>query len=136
MRSFVLSIAPRSFQTKARVRCVGRRPVFYQTPESAKWVRAAVNALRVMNDGEAPFEGPLAVALAFFVEQSATETPLHKVRLDVDNAAKLSLDCLKTAGVFVDDAQVCELRVAKAFGEERIEITVCPLEEWQSVFDQ
>lgn len=42
---------------------------------------------------------------------------LHDVKPDADNVAKIVLDALGQCGVWVDDAQVTDLRVTKRYAE-------------------
>ena len=71
----------------------------------------------------APLDGPLAVTMGFAFPRPAKlmrrKDPegeiMHTAKPDADNAAKAVLDALTQIGLWHDDAQVCALRVTKAY---------------------
>jgi Holliday junction resolvase RusA-like endonuclease len=85
-----------------------------------------------------PYEGPLScqiqIVYPLTLEQAQHHahklsdlgfTLRHTVRPDVDNTAKLILDCLTKLGFWHDDAQIDDLRLTKRYGSDpRITIRI------------
>ena len=75
---------------------------------------------------------PVSIALTFYFEKpkSQRKSALHKTtKPDLDKLLRAVLDAL-TGIAYEDDAQVCECRVAKAFGSPaRLEVNVSTLFE-------
>lgn len=85
-----------------------------------------------------PYEGPLYCQIQIIFPLTVLQAQLHTDKLsdleftlhhtvypDVDNSAKLILDCLTKLGFWHDDAQVDDLRLTKRYGgEPRITIWI------------
>lgn len=80
-------------------------------------------------------EGPLRIRATFYLQRpkSRRKADRHPDRKpDIDKLARAALDAL-TGVWFADDAQICELELAKRYAEPgerpRLEIEATPLEE-------
>jgi Holliday junction resolvase RusA-like endonuclease len=78
-----------------------------------------------------PYEGPLSCQIQIIYPLTMLQAQQHADKLsdpaftlrhtvipDVDNSAKLILDCLTKLGFWHDDAQVDDLRLSKRYGSE------------------
>lgn len=77
--------------------------------------QAAVRAL----SGEPPLTGPVRVELDFFLRRPTSAPKWRKlpsVRPDIDKLVRSTLDALKSAGLYEDDSQVCDLLTSKRYG--------------------
>lgn len=105
---------PKTTQTGSVVRAGGR---VFPVRRHMEWS----NRIALAAQGQRPvalLEGPLTVSLFFFRARPKTRRrdryPL--TRPDLENCAKGLLDVLQGI-VFVNDAQVVELRLAKAYAD-------------------
>lgn len=84
---------------------------------------ARIQAQDAMKSAEcAPFDGPVCVSLraTFPVPQSWSKTKRDRAfwktsKPDLDNLVKLTKDAFNSI-VWIDDAQVCEIRAQKVYG--------------------
>lgn len=69
----------------------------------------------------APIEGAVDVTITFFLARprsvSVARRPLPTVKPDIDKLLRSTLDALKSAGVYGDDAQVVHTDVTKAYAD-------------------
>ena len=102
------------------------RPFFFTKAAQRREERTVVGlVLDNLPEGFKPFEGPVSVALHFCwpyrqtekrrVVAAGAEVP-HDRRPDVDNVCKGVLDCVTTAALWRDDAQIARLVVSKSWG--------------------
>ena len=86
---------------------------------AAEWRGAIVDRVRKLLGDRPPERGPVAVRLVFAVPKPARVPderagwPITKP--DDDKLARAVLDALTAAGVWKDDAQVCDLRAVKHY---------------------
>lgn len=73
--------------------------------------------LKELQTPEKQMTGAVKVSLSFYLKKPAKPTRSYPVP-DVDNLAKLVLDSLTKKGYWVDDRQVVDLRVTKAYAEK------------------
>jgi len=129
--SFAIHGIPKG-QPRARATVAGKHARVYHPTDGpdANW-RSDVYVAALANRPPAPFDGPVWLALCFFlprpkghfgtgknagvVKDSAPEFPVPKP--DLDNLAKLVMDVLTNLGYWRDDCQVVELRVSKDYRE-------------------
>jgi Holliday junction resolvase RusA-like endonuclease len=113
-RVFGLPIAqgrPRAFKTPA-----GQVRVY--DPANARDWKRTVQAQVISQKPAAPVDGPLAVALRFYLPrpQSLPRRELFPAkRPDAENLAKAVLDAMEGV-VYRDDAQIVRLNVSKDYG--------------------
>lgn len=64
---------------------------------------------------ETPIEGPVALGLvfAYAIKDKKKRGKMKTSRADCDNICKLVIDVMTELGFWVDDAQICQLRVTK-----------------------
>lgn len=64
---------------------------------------------------ERPIEGPVALGLvfAYSIKDKKKRGTMKTSRPDCDNIVKLVIDVMTELGFWVDDAQICQLRVTK-----------------------
>lgn len=97
----------------------------YDDPASRDWKATAQQHMRDALKGERPIKGPVAlhVVAVFTCPRShwRVRNPLprrrHVQTPDADNVAKIVKDAA-TGVLWIDDCQVCDLRVEKWFGEQ------------------
>jgi Holliday junction resolvase RusA-like endonuclease len=105
----------RTFYTKSAIKAERRR--------ITRAIRASIPARPI----EGPVQCSIKIRYALTQKQAAHhveylsdeefELP-HWCKPDADNAIKLILDTLTSAGFWVDDGQVCDLNVHKRYGAE------------------
>ena len=81
-----------------------------------------------------PIEGPVSLDIDFdyFIKDKKKRGRWKTSRPDVDNVAKLLIDCMTKLGFWVDDAQIARLRVSKHYAEgEQAQITI----SWREAVD-
>lgn len=72
--------------------------------------------VKAMNN-RPPFKGPISIIMVFWFKLPLNKkqgTP-HTVKPDADNLAKMYLDTMTNAGVYLDDAQVNSLSLQKYY---------------------
>lgn len=88
-----------------------------------------------------PLSGPVSVGLEFFFQRPKAQFGTGKkaselkpnapefcsTKPDADNAAKAVLDALTCLGFWVDDAQVCNLRITKRYANPPGQMTGCAI---------
>lgn len=107
-------------------RYLGQRGGRGITVESSKalgpW-RADIREHVLARRGDAPpVDGPLQVDLVFVMPRpkslaKSRPTPAAVKKSDVDKLARAVLDALTSAGAWLDDKQVCDLRARKRLAE-------------------
>ncbi len=136
MISFTLPISPQSLQTSGkRLVIVGGRPRFFLNSKAKKY-HADIALFVRQHVPPVPLVGPLRVDMAFVLPRPASLNrkadpegliPMAK-RPDRDNLVKGTQDALSAAGFWIDDAQICDGRIAKFYAEKggvaRIEVSV------------
>lgn len=91
------------------------------TPGTADGWKSCVKMAALPHRPEAPIDAAVGVRLIVLFKRPGrlmrAKTPAGRLRhtgaIDADNAAKAVLDALTDIGLWVDDRQVCELRVEK-----------------------
>lgn len=112
-------------QGSKRAFVVGGRAVLTEASGKVKPWRAlvAAEAVEAMG-GREPFTGPLRVAVTFRLPKpKSVKRDLPHVRPDLDKLARSTSDALSKI-VYADDAQVCEMFVAKVYGIPGADVTV------------
>ena len=87
-----------------------------------------------------PFAGDVYIKLIFYMprpksfyrsgkyshllKESCKDMIYHSVKPDLDNLAKLILDCIGNNRMIHDDSQVCVLQAEKRYGNPRTEVTI------------
>lgn len=122
-------------QGRPRAARIGKRVRMYDPPASVEWKRAAAVLMRVARGREALLCGPVSVEIAaVFASQKGgfkgrATRGWYVARPDGDNIAKAVLDA-GTGVLWVDDAQVVDLRVHKLAAEPgesaHVRVTVAP----------
>ncbi len=107
-------------------RCIGsngRHQLIADTKRTKPW-RALVKRAGEALDLPGPLSGPVAVEVTFTVLLPSSVKPTSRfwpwkrssgIGGDIDKLARALLDGLQDAGVFADDAQVCDLHAVKAY---------------------
>ena len=128
---FYLDIAPPTVTAQEhKIRVVGGRPMFYDTPK-LKAARAAFESLLRQHVPAEPIEGPVALTVEWrFATKTHKEGTYRVTRPDTDNLQKLLKDCMTRCGFWKDDAQVVREAVEKRWSDEPsgIFVEVIPLE--------
>lgn len=102
------------------------------------WRQDVTAMARASMHGEQPMRGPVTLMLTFYLprpkshygtgKNAATlkpSAPLYPAsRPDWDKLARLVGDCLKVAGVYIDDGQVVNGSVFKRFGPPGVSVCV------------
>lgn len=123
-------------------------------PKTAEgWKSQIADALRNHVPAQ-PITGPVCLDLTFYFPRpkghygtgknelrlKPNAPRMHTQKPDRDNLDKPFLDCLKTLGVFGDDAQVCDGSIKKLWCPPGIQpgcqMTLVPLEESQETEEQ
>ena len=102
-----------------RPRFVRGRVVSTADANAKRWIATVEAGARGLIKLRGKQSGPLAIAIGFrFPTRDKTRHGKpHTFRPDVDNLAKLILDCLMRAGLIDDDACVSSLAVQKTWDE-------------------
>ena len=102
-----------------RPRFVRGRVVSTADANAKRWIATVEAGARGLVELRGKQSGPLAVAIGFrFPTRDKTRHGKpHTFRPDVDNLAKLILDCLMRAGLIGDDSIVSSLAVQKTWDE-------------------
>ena len=111
---FEIRIAPPTVTAQEhRVRVVGGKPMFYDTPK-LKDARRTFERLLAHHRPAQPYEGPVALSVEWrFATKTHKEGTWRVTRPDTDNLQKLLKDCMTRSGFWNDDAQVCREEVTK-----------------------
>ncbi|CAB4183215.1 Rus Holliday junction resolvase [uncultured Caudovirales phage] len=102
-----------------RPRFVRGRVVSTADANARRWIATVEAGAKALVELRGKQSGPLAVAIGFRfpTRDKARHGKPHTFRPDVDNLAKLILDCLMRAGLIDDDACVSSLAVQKTWDE-------------------
>jgi len=115
----VLGVAAPKGSTKAfYVAKLGRAVTTADNRRSAPWQESVVAAAQVALDGALPLDGPVGLALSFYLPRpkSAPKRITEPAKLpDLDKLVRALGDALTAAGVWHDDAQVVRVLARKAF---------------------
>lgn len=99
-----------------RVTVKDGKPRFFDSPELAK-ARADICSRLERFTPDAPFEGPVALSVAWLFRDSRGREGWRDTKPDTDNLEKLLKDCMTRARFWIDDAQVCEEHVFKRWSK-------------------
>lgn len=120
------SVAGRPVSKNRALRFSGGRA--YRTPESRAYQGLVAWGARIAMRGRAPIAGPVAATLTCWLRD-------RRGMPDSDGIAKGCLDGCNGI-VWVDDRQVCDLRVRRIVErgcEERVEIDVCEIDATEAI---
>lgn len=95
----------------------GRNGQMFEASKKVKPWRMAVwaEALTSMLHRK-PFTGPVAVHVTFLLARpKVPKFPAPAVKPDLDKLQRSTFDALKTAGVYLDDCQIVEVRAIKRY---------------------
>ena len=122
---FYLNITPPTVTAQEhKVRIIGNRPIFYDTPK-LKAARASFESLLRKHKPELPLEGPIALTVCwYFATKTRKEGTWRITRPDTDNLQKLLKDCMTRTGFWKDDAQVCQEKVSKRWSRNKPGISI------------
>ena len=95
-----------------RVTVRNGKPQFFDSPELAK-ARADLCAHLEQHSPDAPFEGPLSLAVVWRFKDSKGREGWKDTKPDTDNLQKLLKDCMTRTRFWIDDAQVAKEHVCK-----------------------
>ena len=95
-----------------RVTVRNGKPQFFDSPELAK-ARADLCAHLEQHSPDAPFEGPLSLAVVWRFRDSKGREGWKDTKPDTDNLQKLLKDCMTRTRFWIDDAQVAKEHVCK-----------------------
>jgi len=95
-----------------RVTVRNGKPQFFDSPELAK-ARADLCAHLEQHSPDAPFEGPLSLAVVWRFKDSKGREGWKDTKPDTDNLQKLLKDCMTRTRFWIDDAQVVAEHVLK-----------------------
>ncbi|MBQ6514804.1 MAG: RusA family crossover junction endodeoxyribonuclease [Clostridia bacterium] len=117
---FDLNITPPTVTAQEhKIRVVGGRPMFYDTPK-LKAARATFESLLRKHVPAEPLDGPVALTVEWrFATKTHREGTYRVTRPDTDNLQKLLKDCMTRTGFWRDDAQVCREEVTKRWSREK-----------------
>lgn len=105
---------------------------YYPDPETAAYEELIAFTARAVMVGKAgfPLEGAVSVRFIAYIERPKTvKNRRHPhVKPDLDNIEKALLDGLTQAGVWKDDAQVCEKTGSKYYGKACLVVWIDPLD--------
>lgn len=112
-------------QPRVKARKSGNFIQIYTPDKKVKPYKEAIRLVATQAmAGRKPMEGPLAVAIFFYIDRPKSHTKKqrecewHAQKPDLDNLAKAVLDALKEV-TWSDDSQIAELRLRKqwAYGD-------------------
>lgn len=117
-------------QTKGSMKCIGGRgPIKHQLIEDDKtgarktWRTHLTAAAEGLAERlEEPLAGPVTVGLIAWMQRPKSNrqiAPITRTTGDIDKHARMLLDSLTDAGVWVDDSRVTVLLTGKAWAESR-----------------
>lgn len=99
-------------------RHVGNGVMVESSKKVAPWREDVRQAAIAALGGAEPFSGPVRVNVLFHLHKPRTAPKwryLPFVKPDIDKLVRSTLDALKSACVYLDDSQVCELYAAKEY---------------------
>lgn len=99
-------------------RHVGNGVMIESSKKVKPWREDVRQAAMAAAGGAAPITGPVRVNVLFHLHKPRTAPKwrfLPMVKPDIDKLVRSTLDALKSAGVYLDDSQVCELYTAKEY---------------------
>ena len=99
-----------------RVTVRNGKPQFFDSPELAK-ARADLCAHLEQHSPDAPFEGPVAICIAWLFQDARGREGWRDTKPDTDNLEKLLKDCMTRTRFWIDDAQVAEEHVFKRWSK-------------------
>ena len=108
---FYLYIAPPTVTAQEhKIRIVGGRPMFYDTPK-LKAARATFESLLRKHVPAEPIEGPVELTVEWrFATKTHKDGTYRVTRPDTDNLQKLLKDCMTRVGFWKDGAHPQQLR--------------------------
>lgn len=128
-RPLVSFFVPGKAETKGSARAFvvkGRAIITNDNPRAKAWASVVTLAAHEAMNGRAPLEGPLYVRVFFELPRPKAHFTKKGLRLDapkyaakkpdVDKLLRCGLDAL-TGVVFVDDAQIAQVRTEKRYAE-------------------
>lgn len=111
----------------------GNKAGVYDPGTADTWKGDIVRELRIHIAGMERTQTPVKIEMAFRMprprshyrsgkysqELKGTAPSEHACKPDIDNMIKAVMDAVTCAGLWLDDAQVCELRAVKLYTEKR-----------------
>lgn len=132
IRKFILRVygVPMAYRGPSVKVLAGGRPLFYDRSRQREW-KVTVRAQAAAQEPEKPIAGPVRLWLRFHLPRPRSlpkKVRRHMTRPDWVNIVKQTEDALKGI-IIVDDGQVVEAHVWKAYGDQPgVEIVVEELE--------
>jgi Holliday junction resolvase RusA-like endonuclease len=126
---FTIPGAPRG-KGRPRFTRAGGFPRAFTDEKTASYENLVALAARQGRSGVPAFNGPLTVTITFYLQRPkrAPRRVVHPAtRPDLDNLVKAVLDGCNQAGIWMDDAQVVELRAGKRYGDPRCEVEIASM---------
>lgn len=114
-----MKVPTKTFQAK-KLTVRNGKPVLYTPPDLVEIRQRYIAALMPHVPKTAPWEGPIAVRMAFCHGKG---TPPHppgtpkRTKPDLDNLEKGLADCMTVCGFWQDDSQICLLSLSKSYEE-------------------
>lgn len=112
--------------TAQQKRYNGRTRVYFKSQRLQQTEDFYLNELRSYAP-TSPITGAVSLSIDFdyFTPTKKRRGKWKTTRPDVDNIAKLLIDCMTKLGFWVDDSQVARLRVSKHYAEgDKAQITI------------
>ena len=119
--------------TAQQKRYNGRTRVYFKSQRLQQTEDFYLNELRAYAP-TSPITGAVSLSIDFdyFTPTKKKRGTWKTTRPDVDNIAKLLIDCMTKLGFWVDDSQVARLRVSKHYAEgDNAQITI----SWRELVD-
>lgn len=133
MNRFTLPIVPPTATSQTagrRMRIVKGKPMFFKSKEASA-ASGTYETLLAFHKPRNPVTGPVELFVTFVFPYLQGEPKKNRIKgliwkttkPDTDNMVKLLKDSMTAVNFFGDDAQVCDERVRKVYGEKpRIEV--------------
>lgn len=114
---FPLDDIPR---TTAQQKGYNRQTGRYFTKEKVKVVSELYDFMLAVHRPPRPLQGAIRVEVLFYYPAKRPHKPREPkaTRPDVDNMVKLLFDRATACGYWVDDGQIADLRIIKAYAEQ------------------
>lgn len=107
-----------------KVRMIGGRPVFYDTPELAD-AKDLLCGMLQKNKPQKPISGAVhLITVWMFPAGKHKDGEWRTTKPDTDNLQKLLKDCMTKCGYWVDDAQVVWESVQKRWAKDKTGIYI------------